>query len=163
MKLLTTIILMVSAYAHAQTDVNNVGNINFADIGGVHFIQTVNADDLTMQSAQGLNLVAGSSVFVTAGGDGPMVLSTSNTSDIDLNAGGSVVVATGSGYPLYVFAESIQAYTDHGLQLSQTGAQPTCDSTRRGTIWYEASGTGVADILQLCAKTAGDTYAWRSL
>lgn len=51
-----------------------------------------------------------------------------------------------------------------GHQLNIAGAaEPTCDSTTRGLIWYTAGGAGVADKMQVCAKAAADTYAWRSM
>ena len=44
-----------------------------------------------------------------------------------------------------------------------TASAPTCDATVRGQINYTAGGTGVQDIVQVCAKDATDTYAWRTI
>jgi len=49
-----------------------------------------------------------------------------------------------------------------GIQLT-TGTKPTCDATTRGTVWYVAGGTGVADTSEMCRKDAGDAYAWVAL
>lgn len=46
------------------------------------------------------------------------------------------------------------------LQLRPTGARPTCDAVTRGLLWFAAGANGVADQLQVCQKTATDTYAW---
>jgi hypothetical protein len=47
-----------------------------------------------------------------------------------------------------------------GVQLSTSGAQPTCDSSHRGLMWNIEGGVGVADIFQVCQKNAGDLYVW---
>jgi hypothetical protein len=50
------------------------------------------------------------------------------------------------------------------VSIIDTGTKPTCDSARRGSIWYDQGGAGVADTFEVCAKqAAGDTYAWRAL
>ena len=52
--------------------------------------------------------------------------------------------------------------TDGGIQLV-TATQPTCDATHRGTLFYVAGGTGVADTNEICRKDAADAYAWVTL
>lgn len=52
------------------------------------------------------------------------------------------------------------------LQLDRNGVtKPTCVATPadRGKIWYTAGGAGVKDDVQVCAKDAGDVYAWRTI
>jgi len=44
-----------------------------------------------------------------------------------------------------------------------TGARPTCDAAARGSVWYVAGGTGVADTFEVCVKSAADTYSWVTL
>jgi hypothetical protein len=44
-----------------------------------------------------------------------------------------------------------------------TGQQPTCSVTHRGTFWVMAAAGGLKDTVQVCAKDAGDAYAWRSI
>lgn len=48
------------------------------------------------------------------------------------------------------------------IQLT-TGTQPACNSTTRGTFWYTAGGAGVKDTVNVCAKDAADSYAWRTI
>jgi hypothetical protein len=43
----------------------------------------------------------------------------------------------------------------------QGGAQPTCDSTIRGTLWLMDSGGGV-DTIEACVSTAGG-YSWETV
>jgi len=49
------------------------------------------------------------------------------------------------------------------LQLSGTGTQPTCSATVRGSFWFVRSPNGVADHLQVCSKSAADSYSWVSV
>jgi hypothetical protein len=42
-------------------------------------------------------------------------------------------------------------------------ASYTCDATTRGQFNYIAGGTGVKDIVQVCAKDGADAYAWRAI
>jgi len=49
------------------------------------------------------------------------------------------------------------------VAIADGGTKPTCDAARRGSIWYDAGGAGVADTFEVCAKAAADTYAWRAL
>ena len=50
-----------------------------------------------------------------------------------------------------------------GVRLNTVTAQPTCDSTARGTFWAVQGAAGVKDSVQVCAKDAGDAYAWRTV
>ncbi|MFA5936398.1 MAG: hypothetical protein WC822_00820 [Candidatus Paceibacterota bacterium] len=50
-----------------------------------------------------------------------------------------------------------------GVRLNTVTAKPTCDSTIRGTFWAVQSAAGVKDTVEVCAKDAGDAYAWREL
>jgi hypothetical protein len=50
-----------------------------------------------------------------------------------------------------------------GIVLNGNEAAPTCNAARRGTIYYGAAGTGVADSLSVCSKDSSDNYAFRAL
>lgn len=43
------------------------------------------------------------------------------------------------------------------------GTKPTCGSGFRGMFWHVQGGAGVKDDVQVCAKDAGDAYAWRTI
>ena len=49
-----------------------------------------------------------------------------------------------------------------GIQLT-SGTKPTCDSTKRFLFWTVAGGSGVKDIVEVCAKDAANSYAWRTI
>lgn len=50
-----------------------------------------------------------------------------------------------------------------GVRLNTATAKPTCNSAIRGTFWAVASGAGVKDTVEVCAKDAADAYVWRPL
>jgi len=50
-----------------------------------------------------------------------------------------------------------------GVRLNPTGAKPTCDSSARGMLWFTEGASSVKDTLEVCAKDATDTYAWRNI
>jgi hypothetical protein len=48
------------------------------------------------------------------------------------------------------------------LQIGTAGAaRPTAAAGVRGTLWYSRSAGGVADTLEVCLKSAADTYSWK--
>jgi hypothetical protein len=58
-----------------------------------------------------------------------------------------------------------------GARVSQNGAlvnlpfgtKPGCSSSVRGMLWHTQGGTGVADLVEVCAKNAADAYIWTAL
>lgn len=59
-----------------------------------------------------------------------------------------------------------RAYIDHGggIRLGlQDQAKPTCDASHRGTIWYDPAANGSLDTLEICRKSALDSYDWVTL
>jgi hypothetical protein len=50
-----------------------------------------------------------------------------------------------------------------GIRQNTATSKPTCDSTVRGTTWFFQGGAGVKDTYEVCAKDAGDAYAWRTI
>lgn len=57
------------------------------------------------------------------------------------------------------------ANTSHrAMQFLDPGvARPTCIEAKRGWLWYENGGAGVADTVSICVKDETDTYAWVGL
>ncbi|MDX9970401.1 MAG: hypothetical protein RBS56_00635 [Candidatus Gracilibacteria bacterium] len=52
---------------------------------------------------------------------------------------------------------------DGGIKYNTTNAKPVCDATNRGTTWFTQGAPGVKDDFEVCAKDAGDLYAWRTI
>ena len=50
-----------------------------------------------------------------------------------------------------------------GVRMNTAAARPACDATARGTVWVTQGGAGVKDSVEVCAKDASDTFAWRTL
>jgi len=74
-------------------------------------------------------------------------------SRIYFDAAGNVGIGTASP------AASLEI--NGGVRLI-TGTKGTCDATLRGTLWYTSGGAG-KDSVQVCAKDAAGTYAWRTI
>ncbi len=49
---------------------------------------------------------------------------------------------------------------DGGVRLNTATVKPTADATSVGTMWITQGGAGIADILEVCLKSATDTYSW---
>lgn len=79
-------------------------------------------------------------------------------------AGGAIVLLTSdagaSGSTPQTLTEKARIPTDGGVRIADPGTRPACDSTHRGTIWYDAGGAGVADEFTICCKDAANSYAW---
>lgn len=50
-----------------------------------------------------------------------------------------------------------------GVRLNTTSAKPSCNSSKRGVLWFTQGSTGVKDSLEVCAKDASGSYNWRLL
>lgn len=46
---------------------------------------------------------------------------------------------------------------------SNNSANPVCNATTNGSLWFSQGATGVADSLKVCAKDATNTFLWRVL
>lgn len=47
------------------------------------------------------------------------------------------------------------------VHLNTAGtARPTANAANRGTLWYSKSANGAADTVEICLKSAADTYSW---
>ena len=49
------------------------------------------------------------------------------------------------------------------VNVASAATQPACNASQRGRWWQTLGGTGVKDTVTVCAKDAGDAYAWRSI
>lgn len=82
-------------------------------------------------------------------------------------AGGAVVIkaadAGSSGTTLQSLTERARFPSAGGFQLADPGTKPACAVGTRGTVWYDAGGAGVADAIEVCGKSAADTYSWVAL
>lgn len=50
---------------------------------------------------------------------------------------------------------------DGNLQMIGGGTKPTAAAGVRGTMWYSKAAAGVADTIEVCLKSAADTYSWK--
>ena len=47
-----------------------------------------------------------------------------------------------------------------GVQVNTTATKPAADASHRGTIWTTQGAAGAADVVEICLKSASDTYSW---
>lgn len=50
-----------------------------------------------------------------------------------------------------------------GGSVQQGTSRPLAVEASRGLVYLTTGGTGVADVLEVCVKTAEDTYVWKDL
>ncbi len=50
-----------------------------------------------------------------------------------------------------------------GLRLNTATSKPSCASGYRGAFWVTESGSGTKDAVEVCARDASSTYAWRTI
>ena len=70
-------------------------------------------------------------------------------------------VGTIPGMAFGTSAPTQQVEVNGGLRPNTVKAQPACSSAARGTFWSVQGASGVKGEVQVCAKDAADTYAWR--
>lgn len=95
-----------------------------------------------------------------------------STVDRMITCGGSVTpgaagnfgyTTSGNGWEFYGVGMYLQGNLNlqGTLQLGGSGsARPTANASNRGKFWYSKSAGGAADTVQVCLKSAGDTYSW---
>ena len=52
---------------------------------------------------------------------------------------------------------------NHPIMLNHTGSPPTCDSSTRGMLWFDVGQALVADTVEVCMKSALNSYGWRTM
>lgn len=70
-------------------------------------------------------------------------------------------VATSAGVARFTVNGQGDTVAQGTSQLNAGGvARPTANAANRGTLWYSRSANGAADTVQICVKSAADTYSW---
>ncbi len=123
---------------------------NVVDLGvASNSWRTVNACGLFLRG-----VTAGSVPLVVQGASGQ------STHFIQVNNSGAVALLTLDqlGDLNVIWGNARVGYH---LQLNLQGnARPTANAANRGTFYYSKSAGGAADTIQICLKSAGDTYSW---
>ena len=129
---------------------------------------TVRAANGTVGSGEDAALRGGDGIAAgTDGGDVECIggSGTAQGGDVSLLAGSGVATAgdvrlTPGNSDALVRG---QVLAEQGISVTTTDAQPAAAEERRGQLWIVRGGPGVADVVQLCVKTAGDAYAWKTV
>jgi hypothetical protein len=88
------------------------------------------------------------------------------TGDDSLNletALGNVTMLTSGEVGIGTYGPTQKLEVNGGVRLNTNTAKPACGVSVRGTFWAVKSGAGVKDTVEVCAKDAGDSYAWRTI
>lgn len=94
---------------------------------------------------------------VDALGAVPVKLSdgTTDPTDADLIAG--------QLYQIWYDGAKFRLLVPKTLSMTSASGRPACSVTQRGRMWHILGGAGTKDEVAVCAKDAGDAYAWRIL
>jgi len=77
-------------------------------------------------------------------------------------ASGNLALQTGGGnVGIGTAIPMARLEIDGGVRLNTITAKPACTVAQRGTLWFTQGASGVKDTLEVCAKDAGNAYAWR--
>lgn len=110
---------------------------------------------------------AGDSYIYFDAGDGNFdVVIYDYVGDNSLNletASGNITMLTTGEVGIGTYGATQKLEVNGGMRLNTNTAKPTCDTTARGTFWAFKGGAGVKDTVEVCAKDAGDAYAWRTI
>jgi hypothetical protein len=68
----------------------------------------------------------------------------------------------GTLYPIWYDGSSFRLIAP-ATNVGTTATRPDCDASQRGRIWQTLGGSGVKDVVAVCAKDASDAHAWRLL
>ncbi len=165
MKLLLCLLATVSV-ACSAADLTGVGDIVFGIAEyNTHYITAPDAESIVMQTnTGGINLLSGASVVIQSGTSSGVIIAAPADNSVQLTSGGDITLQAAS-YPYQVLAygDSMSVQTDYGLQIKPMQSLPTCDASRRGTLYYAEGATSVADQLKVCRKDATDSYAWEAV
>jgi hypothetical protein len=112
--------------------------------------------DTTSVRVKSYSIASTQPYFEATASGGEIARLVSSTSKIELNGSTSQASVTIGG-------TLISRWSATGFDLADAGSKPTCNSTTRGTFWFDEGGAGVADTIEVCSKDAADVYAWRSL
>lgn len=73
------------------------------------------------------------------------------------------VFSGGIGIGVSAPTSPVRLEIDGGARLNTSMVKPTCGAGTRGTFWVTQNGAGVKDEVVVCAKDAGNAYAWRTI
>lgn len=141
---------------------------------GVVIDSTLSADPFEIKTGgvakwyidSSLNTWAYGHIIADEGGSGSAAgpvysFNSSTSSGMYLSSGPSVGVSTGGTERGKFSANGLEVAG--GARLNTAAAKPTCDSSKRGTLYVEQGGAGVTDTFYACLKSAADTYSWISV
>lgn len=155
------------------TPAGSVGQFQFNNTsfgGATNFTYTSATGQVTAnQLGNGNNIFYGKRV-TDSGPTGNLFLFQNQAANEDLfkvdvsgntTVGGALAIATASGTDgILQISPPASAPTAGGAIQLTSGTKPSCVEALRGTFYYTAGGTGVADLIQICVKNSSNVYSW---
>lgn len=124
---------------------------------------------ITLGPTNYANTIGSSNTFIGAyagpGTSDELLNATAIGAGAVVSASSSLVLgAVGVNVGIGTSAPTAQLEINGAMRLNNSRYEkPACDATTRGTFWFTQGGAGVKDAAEVCAKDAGDAYAWRAL
>jgi len=137
-----------------------------ADSVSVNFTIAYNTQNVGEQFSQTLNTAVARVNAATF--DSNLIPSSTATYDVGVTSQvwrsiNNALYFSGSNVGVGISSPGQTLEVNGGVRLNTTAAKPTCDASQRGTFWVTQSAGGVQDAVQVCAKSAADAYAWRTI
>jgi hypothetical protein len=122
---------------------------------------------LNLETASGQNSTLVLNDPVSGGAYGSIQIKKTTGTAVNI-AGGSLAGPTyfnvpGDSVGIGTAAPNAKLEVNGGIRLNTTTSQPSCASTTDGLFWVVQGASGVKDTVQVCAKDASNSYAWRTL
>jgi hypothetical protein len=106
---------------------------------------------------------AGSNAIIRLDGTNGVQLDYASTANISV-ASATIGLNSGTGSVTTNNTNDLSHIVTRGIQLNTAGTvQPACAAGVRGLVWYTLSAAGTADRMEICGKSAANTYAWRAM
>jgi hypothetical protein len=129
-------------------------------VGGTGSLTGI-AVDTTVQ-ANGTNVGARIN-FVDDGASGAHIAFGNRTGSVSTATTERMRITTAGNVGIGTTAPAAALEVHGGIRANTTAAVPACTVSLRGTFWVVQSAAGVKDLVEVCAKTATDTYVWQVL
>lgn len=111
-----------------------------------------------------LTTVAGYAEADASISSAPAYLALGTTPSGALTAAERMRITSAGNVGIGTTAPSQKLQVNGGIRLNTAALKPaTCDANVQGTIWFTKGGASAKDSLEVCAKDASDSFAWRSL
>ncbi len=141
-----------SGFGQTALTNNTTGNQNTAIGVGSGIINTTGNQNTFLGASAG-----------AAGSTDGLINATAIGYNTQVTASNALILGNGASVGIGTTAPNQKLEVNGGIMINTVTAKPTCNVTARGTFWVTQGAGGVKDAVEVCAKDAGDAYAWRTI